>query len=362
VGAVDGVLGVGLPFAVLAALAVLAWAGLARPEAWTPYVSGAADAWFIGHGVDVRFASQGASFTVTAAALGPALITALCAVRAGRRAAATEAPATAWIAQLVATVAASAGLLGIGTTAVAAPIAWQAILLPLVVVALASLAGLRSGRPGAQPLPAGVRAGLIASLLLLAAAAVALTVLLLARFADVVALDEALDAGPIGGLVLTCLQILAMPTFVVWAASWLLGAGVGLGTGSVSGPFVGQAGPMPALPVLGAIPVDPPAWAAAVLLVPVLAGFFAAVLVRRGGARGGALALGLVAGLVAAVVLGVLAAASAGAAGPGRLVAVGPDALLVAGLTAGLVGLPAMLGAAVVRPRIPPSEPVDAPQ
>ena len=198
--------------------------------------------------------------------------------------------------------------------------------------------------------------------LLLAAAAIALTVLLLARFADVVALDESLDAGPIGGLVLTCLQILAMPTFVVWAASWLLGAGVGLGTGSMTGPFVGGVGPLPALPVLGAVPADPPAWAAAVLLIPVLAGFFAAVLVRRGGARTGALPLGLVAGLLAGAAMGALAAASAGVVGPGRLVAVGPDALLVAGLTAVLVGLPALLGAAVVRPTTLPSKAADASQ
>ena len=347
---------------MLASLAVLAWAGLGRPEAWTPYVSGAADAWLIGHGVDVRFALQGSPFTVTVAALGPALITALCAVRAGRRAAATEAPTVAWVAQLVATLVASVVLLRVGTSAIAAPVAWQAVLLPLVVVALASLAGLRAGRPGTRPLPAGVRAGLIAALLILAAAGVLLTVLLLARFADVVALDESLDAGPIGGLVLTCLQILAMPTFVVWAASWLLGAGVGLGTGSVTGPFVGEVGPLPALPVLGAVPVDPPAFAAVVLLVPVLAGFFAAVLVRRGGAKTGALPIGIGAGLVAAVVMGVLAAAASGAAGPGRFVAVGPDALLVAGLTAALVGLPALLGAAVVHPRPLPSEAGDASQ
>ncbi len=362
VGAVDGVLGVALPFAVLAALAVLAWAALARPDAWPPAVSSAADAWFIGHGVGVRFTVQGASFTVTTAALGPALITALCALRAGRRAAATRAPAAAWVAQLVATAAAAAVLLHLGTSSAAVPVAWQAILLPVVVVGFASLVGLRAARPGAPPLPDGIRAGLIAVLLVLAAAALALTVLLFARFADIVALDEALDAGPVGGLVLTCMQILAVPTLVVWAASWLLGAGVGLGTGSVTGPFVGQAGPLPALPVLGAVPVDPPVWAAAVLLVPVLAGFFAAVLVRRGGARTGAVQLGLIAGLAAAVVLGGLAAASAGSAGPGRFVAVGPDALLVAGLAAGLVGLPALVGAAVVRPRVRPAEPIDASQ
>jgi hypothetical protein len=47
--------------------------------------------------------------------------------------------------------------------------------------------------------------------------------------------------------------------------------------------------------------------------------------------------------------------------GPGRLAVVGPDAILAAGLTAVLVGLPAMLGAAVVRVRIP-SEDASPPQ
>ncbi|MGN6444686.1 cell division protein PerM [Amnibacterium sp.] len=362
VGAVDGLLGVALPFAVLASLAVLAWAGLGGAEAWTPSVSAAADAWLIGHGVDVRFAVPGSPFTVTAAALGPALITALCAVRAGRRAAATDSPLGAWVAGLVLTVGAAVVLLRLGTSTVAAPVAWQAVAWPLLIVGLASLAGLRTARPGSRPVPAAVRTGVAAVLLLLAAAAIALTVLLLARFASVIALDESLDAGPIGGLVLTCLQILAMPTFVVWAAAWLVGAGVTLGTGSATGAFAGQIGPLPALPVLGAVPVAPSAWAAAALLVPVLAGFAAAVLARRAGTTTSAVPLGAVTGLVAGALLGVLVACSAGAVGPGRFTAVGPDALLTAGLCALLVGLPAMLGAAVVRPGPRPSEADEAAQ
>jgi hypothetical protein len=362
VGAIDGLLAVALPFAVLAVLAVLAWAGLGRPEAWTPYVSSAADVWLLGHGVDVRFSAPGAAFTVTAALLGPALVTALCAVRAGRRAGATGAPAVAWAAQLVATLLASAVLVAVGTTTVAAPVVWQGLLLPLLLTAVASLVGLRSTRPGVRPLPDGVRAGLIALLLLVAAAAVLLTLLLLARFADVVALDESLDAGPVGGFVLTCAQLLAMPAFVVWALAWIVGAGVTLGTGSAVGPFAGSTGPLPALPVLGAVPVDPPAWAAAVLVLPVVAGFAAVLLVRRGGATTAALPLGAVTGVVAGLGAGVLAAASAGAAGPGRFASVGPDALLVAGLTAVLVGLPALVAAAVVRVPVPQSEAVDEPQ
>ncbi|MGT2426021.1 cell division protein PerM [Amnibacterium kyonggiense] len=225
------------------------------------------------------------------------------------------------------------------------------------------LGGRDAERPtGCAPLPPGVRAGLGAVLLLVGVSAVAVAVLLLARFADVVALDESLDTGPLGGFVLTVLQILALPTVVVWAASWFVGAGFSLGSGSSIGPFAGQTGPLPALPVLGAVPVDPPAWAAGLLVLPVLAGFAAAVLVRRGGATTGALPLGLLTGAVAGVVLGVLAAASAGSAGPGRFVAVGPDALLVAVLAAVLTGVPAAVAAAVVRPRSGPSEPGDAPQ
>ncbi|WP_375388907.1 DUF6350 family protein [uncultured Amnibacterium sp.] len=356
VGAVDGLLAVALPFAVLVAVAVLAWAGLGTPAAWTPYAGAAADAWLIGHGVDVRFVTAGTAFTVTITALGPALVTALCAVRAGRRAAGTGSPLLAWAAGCVAAGVASGAVLRLGTSAGAQPVAWQAIAWPVLLVALASLGGLRSARPGARPLPAGVRSGLVAVALVLAASAVALTVALLTRFADVIALDEAVGAGPVGGLALTAAQLLAVPTLVVWAAAWLLGAGFALGAGSVSGPFAAQVGPLPALPVLGAVPAEPPSWAAVVVVVPVLAGFAAAVLVRRGGAQIGAVPLGAATGLVAAVCLGGLAALAAGAAGPGRFASVGPDALVVAGLAAVLVGLPAMLGAAVVRPFRAPEE------
>lgn len=301
----------------------------------------------------MRFGSAGGSFTVTVALLGPALITAICAARAGRRAAGTVSPIAAWIGGMVATGLASAVVLQMGTSAAASPVAWQAVVLPVVLVAVVSIVGVRSARPGVRPLPAGIIAGLAATALLLAAAAVAVAVLLFVRFADVVGLYESLAAGPAGGFALTVAQILALPTVVVWAASWLLGPGFALGAGSTTGPFAAQLGPLPALPILGAVPADPPSWAAAVLVVPVLAGVAAGVLVRRAGGRTPAVPLGLLAGIVAGLCMGALAAAVSGAAGPGRFAHVGPDALLVAGAAAALIGVPAMLGAAVTRPRLP---------
>lgn len=352
VGVVDGLLGVSLPVVVLSAVAVLAWAGLGAPGAWEPFARAGVIAWWIGHGVDVRFAGVGSPFTVTAGALGPALVTVLCAIRAGRRAVRTPVPHTAWAAGVAATAGAAVLLLATAARDEAQPAGWQAVLLPVLTVGLPSLVVLQRHR-SRRPPAAGVRAGLAAAALLLGASAVVLAVQLVFRFADVVALSEALDAGPAGGLAATLLQVLALPSFVVWTAAWASGAPVALGVGSATGLFGSQVGPLPALPVLAAVPGEVPAAATAVLLVPVLAGFVAGVLARRSGAAGPAPALGAVTGGVAGAVLGLLVVATAGAAGPGRFAAVGPDALLTALLVAALVGVPAMLAAAVVRAAAP---------
>ncbi|MEZ5189476.1 MAG: DUF6350 family protein [Schumannella sp.] len=91
-------------------------------------------------------------------------------------------------------------------------------------------------------------------------------------------------------------------------------------------------GPVPALPIFGAVPTGDLAFGFAGLLVPVVAGFLAGAAVRPaieralGAVRPGGLLLTAVAGGAAgAVLLGALAWASAGSAGPGRLVDVGPS-------------------------------------
>ncbi|MDQ1512744.1 MAG: hypothetical protein QOC59_586, partial [Microbacteriaceae bacterium] len=192
---------------------------------------------------------------------------------------------------------------------------------------------------------AGLRAGAGATAVVLAASALAVAVSLGLHLTGVVGLYESVGAGVAGGLALTALQIVLLPTVVVWAAAWLTGAGFAVGTGSAVGPLGTAVGPLPSVPLLGALPHDPGPYGFAGVLVPVLAGFACALVARRR-AGGSVLLTGLVAGLTAAALLGLLAAASAGAAGPGRLGAVGPDPLRVATLVAVEVGLPALLGAA----------------
>lgn len=97
--------------------------------------------------------------------------------------------------------------------------------------------------------------------------------LLLIRGERVLSLYGALDAGIVGTAVLTGAQLLAIPNYMVWALSWLTGAGTTVGTVHV-GWSESTAGDLPLLPVLGALPepgvLPPGLWA--MVLVPLVAG------------------------------------------------------------------------------------------
>ncbi len=336
--------------------ALVAWAGLGATGAWTPYLAAAGDVWFLGHGVDVTVPAA-APFTMTVALLGPALVTVLAGMRAGRRAAATALPGPAVAAGVAVAVVASVLLLLLCHRRSAGPDSVQAVLLPAAVYLAGLLAGLLPGRGSARqgPLAAGARAGAGAVALTLAAGAVAVAVLLALHLPAVVGLYESSGAGIAGGLALTALQIAALPTVVVWAAAWFTGAGFAIGAGSSVGPLGTSVGPLPSLPLLGALPQGPGEYGLAAVLVLALAGVGVGVVLKvRGHVGGGALPLittSVVAGASAGVLLGLLALAASGAAGPGRLVEVGPDALQVAWRSAAEVGIGVLIGGAVVRRR-----------
>jgi hypothetical protein len=163
----------------------------------------------------------------------------------------------------------------------------------------------------------------------------------------VAAVHGALDPGPAGGAALVLAQLLVVPDAVVWAAAYLAGPGFAVGTGTAVGPGATVLGPLPALPLFGALPVPGtnPGWVWGVLAVPVLAGVVAGVLVTRRAPRAPVTqwatdAVG--AGAAAGVVLAVLAALAAGPAGPGRMAELGPSAWRVGLATALEVALGAL--------------------
>jgi hypothetical protein len=366
-------IGVAIP---LVPLTVLWAAQFGFAPDWSIFWRAAADIWLIGHGVDVTFtldpvtatslgiAGAGAPVKITIALLGFAMLTLLLGVRAGGRVAETGHRALAEVSCLLVFGVASFVVTFSALHVDARPSLWQGTLLPTLVFAVGLFLGvLREGRdrgphaagsslrdgigdwrPAVRAAAGGaLRAGAAATALVLLVSALSVSLLLAVHYAEIIRLYEALHTGVIGGLALTAGELAFLPNLVVWAASWFVGPGFGIGAGSHVSPLGTALGPIPTLPVLGALPTGDLAFGFAGLLVPVIAGFLAGVatrpivvraLDRASGHEGTPHARTLVVsavggGLFGGLLMGLLAAVSSGAAGPGRFQQVGPDALAV---------------------------------
>jgi hypothetical protein len=364
-------IGVGVPLIPL----TLLWAiQFELAVDWLDFWRASGDLWLLGNGVDLALAIDPAlalqlgvagaevPFTVGIAPLGLALVTVLLGVRSGRRLGATAYPVTGGAAGVL-TFAGLGLLVALGSTAEgAAPALTQATVLPALVYALGLVVGYgtnprrtaslelgpasalrRRWRAGVERfderdrglLGLALRAGTISAAAVVGFSALAMALILVASFSPIVSLYEGLQAGVLGGVSLTLAQLALLPNLIVWTASWFVGPGFALGAGSAVSPLGTQLGLVPALPVLGALPEGTPALGFVGLLVPVAAGFIAAAVLRpalmqrvqgRSGALWRTLATAGLAGAVGAGILALLALASHGAAGPGRLADVGPDA------------------------------------
>ena len=184
-----------------------------------------------------------------------------------------------------------------------------------------------------------VMGGMAAVVGLLAAGGILVTVSLVRHFSEIAATMANLDAGPVGEFALTVVGALSLPTLDIWGLSVIVGPGFELGSGNALNAFGGEVEILPALPVLAAVPAGVPAWAPVLLCVPVALGVLAAR-IRWGRdlpTLTGTIASGAgLAGGVALLVAGLCLLAS-GSLGGGRLAAVGPQPLAVAGAAAGLV-------------------------
>ena len=172
----------------------------------------------------------------------------------------------------------------------------------------------------------------------------------------VTALHRAVDPGLVGGAVLTLGEVLLVPNLVVWACAVAAGPGFAIGAGTSLTVWGVTLGPLPAIPVLAALPSPgvPPRYAVALLLLPVLSGAVAGVLVGRVPARtvrprlSARLERALGAGLVTGLIWTALGWLAGGSAGPGRLAAVGPQPLLLGGAVAVETAVGALLAVLAV--------------
>ena len=345
-----------------------------------------------------------APFQVTIAALGFAVLTAGMGVRTGSRAGETPFPVVGAAVAVLTFLILSALVSATAGSPPVQPSVWQGILLPPFVYALGIVCGLglaagrgrstratdetpgaSAGSSSAQESPSGspgtrgavsatavavsvrtwtdripvavldggtaaLRAGSAAAALIVGVAAVVLAALVFGNYGAIIGLYEQLQSGALGGAALTVAQLAFLPNLVIWLASWMIGPGFAIGTGSSVSPLGTALGSLPGVPLFAVIPAGGYAAGLVAVLVPLVCGFVAATVVRsrtaflrEGPGVVSLLLTALAIGVVAGIELGLLAWWSGGALGPGRLHDVGPNPWLVGSLATAEVALGAAI-------------------
>jgi Family of unknown function (DUF6350) len=162
-----------------------------------------------------------------------------------------------------------------------------------------------------------------------------------------------LDPGVVGAGLLLLAQVAYLPNAVLWAVAYMLGPGFAVGAGTVAAPSGSVLGPVPAFPLLTALPIGAdgsrPGWLDALLLaVPYLAGAVGGILLVRMAPTStleSAPMRGFCCGVLTGVVLGVGAAFAGGPLGDGRMAVVGPSAWQVAAVASLETGIAAAVTA-----------------
>lgn len=173
-------------------------------------------------------------------------------------------------------------------------------------------------------------------------------------YGQTIALSQGLQLDALANLLVFLLHLAFLPNLWVWALAWFSGSGFQIGIGTSVTPFDTLLGPVPAVPVFGAIPQG---WGAAGVIAPllvVLAALIAgAAIGRRPDVRevGWPATLATVVGAAAVVALFVVAvtALAGGAMGPGRLAVAGAAPWPTGALVFAEVALGLGLGVAAAR-------------
>ncbi len=322
-----------------------------------------ADAWLVGHGSQL-------SVSGVPVGIVPLALTGLFSMvnfRMGRWAAQTSGPldgdrtlavgASIYVGIYVVVAVVTFVLAG---TAAAAPSLGRTVLGALVMSGLFGTLGMAAGAgrlatwaglvPGwARSVAFGAAAG---ALLLVVASSVLVAVSLVMGLNEVATVMSGLHLRSGDYVMFALLTAAVAPNAVLFGTAYLLGPGFAVGTGTLVSPTVVALGPVPAFPLLAALPESgpTPAWLAGVMAVPVLAGAVGAVLAQRSyrvTAYDSAALRGFGCGFGAALLTTAAVALAGGPMGTGRMADLGASlgevlvasvsAMSLGGLVAGFV-------------------------
>jgi hypothetical protein len=356
----------------------LVWFLENNPEVdWMVTFRAASDFWLLSHGTGL-VVPEGEilgilvpAFVVTLVPLGMTIWLARSFYNAGKRFIAAR---SLWPGWLGGSLVYGAAALGISTAAYDSaiyPIAWQGVFFPTILFMFFQVLGSLFGQPDEifegdildqaperdrvreflnalrlklhwsvrSIIGPAFRAGTSITVILLMVSAFTIAVLITINWIDITRLYESVQVSVLGAVVLTIGQLALIPNLVIYGAAWLTGVGFSIGAGSLISPLGSQVGPLPAIPVLGALPVGQLEFGMISIAVVLLAAFIATLSIRKSAdeirfefatAWTAAISLGLSIAFVTATQMGLLAFISSGSAGPGRLSEVGVSPWLVA--------------------------------
>ena len=378
IAAIEAAILVAISLGVVVVPLTLVWFLENNPEVdWLVTFRAASDFWLLSHGTGL-VVPEGEilgilvpAFLVTLVPLGMTIWLARSFYNAGKRFIAARA---LWPGWLGGSMVYGASALGISTAAYDSaiyPIAWQGVFFPTILFLVFQVLGSLFGQPDEifegdildqaperdrvrralnafrlklhwsvrSIMGPAFRAGTAITVMLLMVSAFTIAVLIALSWIDITRLYESVQVSVLGAVVLTIGQLALIPNLIIYGAAWLTGVGFSIGAGSLISPLGSQVGPLPAIPILGALPVGQLEFGMISIAVVLLAAFVATLLIRKSAdeirfefatAWTAAISLGLSIAFVTASQMGLLALMASGSAGPGRLSQVGVSPWLVA--------------------------------
>lgn len=323
----------------VAGLVFVAWLGDPGTASLASALRAGAAAWLMAHGSGLGV--PGARVTLVPLGLTALVLTVLVRSGAGlardvgARTVGRAVVATLEAALCYAVVVAAVGVLAMTPTVRPGRLAALAGGFAVAVVGIG--AGVAHGSGAAQglwrrvrPTTRAVLAGAGSAVAGLVAAGALLVALAVLWHGSALAGDATALAPGWAGIGLVLLLLALLPVAVLWGTSYAVGTGFAVGVGTSVTPFAIHAGPLPAFPLLTALP-GAGGWHVVVLVFPIAIGAVTgAVVAGRAGWSRPRDAAGAAAG--AAVAAGLMLAAAcwlaAGSVGPGRLAGTGPPAWL----------------------------------
>lgn len=393
IAAIEAAILVAISLSLVLVPLTLVWFLENNPEVeWLVAFRAAADFWLLSHGAGLVIPEGELlgllvpAFVVTLVPLGMTILLVRSFYNAGKRFIAARSLWPGWLGGSLVYGASSLGISTAAHDSAIYPIAWQGVFFPTILFLSFQVLGSLFGQPDEifegdildqaperdkirEALNAvrlklhwsvrsimgpAFRAGTAITVMLLMVSAFCIAGLIAISWIDITRLYESVQVSVLGAVVLTIGQLALIPNLVIYGASWLTGVGFSIGAGSLISPLGSQVGPLPAIPILGALPVGQLEFGMISIAVVLLAAFIATLAIRKSAdeirfefatAWTAAISLGSSIAFVTASQMGLLAVIASGSAGPGRLSQVGVSPWLVAVVVFVEVGVVATLAA-----------------